>query len=288
MRALEEELTARQLLPASALHGDELREVGRRIAALAGYRDECFFQPLPTPGTVAMGFLALCPLREKSICDADMAGDTISGAFLAGYARAMGVPIVRANIAGHCWRCGENCVSPKGPTLAALVVVKRIFFLCLRRAGLRLCAVAVTSVTAVKSVGGSAQPNFTVYNNLDLQVQAFNAPHFKYCCATLQPWLYDSILLSIGGRASAGGVHCATLMMNGFAGCAAAVLGERDSGKRIYTTLIADRALRLKGVVGKAWERRLSDDVDPAAEAEAAHLKQLRMSKIGGCALSSF
>jgi hypothetical protein len=238
---------------------------------------------VPARGSRVLVFLALCPLFDKSICDDDRAADTLSGAFLAGYERALGEAIVRANIAGRCWRSGDNCVAPTGATLTALVIVKRIFFECLRRAGLRVCAVALSSAAAIGSMRGSDQRHFFLYDNAALGLRAFNAPHLKFCSTLNQPWLYQDILVSIGGARTEGPLMCATRMLVGFAARAADALGEHDGGERIYRAMTADAAMQAKGVVGRAWEGRFGDGVDEAAEAAARAGKRRKSIDAGAC-----
>jgi hypothetical protein len=285
LQALADELEQRGPLDERAQHGAELLEMGRRLKELAGWCDQCFFQELPARGAGVLVFMAQCPLYDKSICDADRAAGTLSGAFLAGFERALRVPIVRANIAGRCWRSAsnDNCQDPHGATLDALVIVKRIFFLCLRRAGLRVLRVALSSAAAIGSLGGAAQPHFATYFNTDLGLHAFNSPHIKYTNTSLQPWLYDNISVSIGGARTEGALVCASRMLSGFAEQGALMLGEKDKGRRIYAAMLADAGMRDKGVVGRAWDDRFGDGVDEAAEAAAKAAKRRKSIAAGVC-----
>ena len=129
-----------------------LRKLGAECKRLSGNVDFAFDEALPPAGTSVVVIRALCALRDKTLADGD---DTITGAFVDGFERVLGIPLVRSNIAMVCHRKGKDgveldkgqagCHDPTGNDLRVLAKVKELHFVGLLAAGLRIVAIIASS-----------------------------------------------------------------------------------------------------------------------------------------------
>ena len=125
LRANADELVS-LLLHAKALVGEMLdggapdggalmRQLCMDVVRITGHDDFALSQDVPPAGTKVVLVRALCKRHELSLADGHA---TLSGAFLASFARVTDLRLVYSNIATTCWRKGKDgCALP--PTAAA-------------------------------------------------------------------------------------------------------------------------------------------------------------------------
>jgi hypothetical protein len=262
-------------------------DVGKAVERFSSHRDFPFFQKLPPAGTKVVVLQALCPLRGATLADG---ADTISGAFIDSFEQAIGIPIVRCNIAIACWRKGDadgdeltggaaGCVDPSGPTLDVLASVKRMFLCCLKAAGLDVLAFIAASNASAKALGFNVKTveHFAAYDvgGVFEDIPVYVTPHPKFVSGACIN--NAGVALRIGG--SLGDVLSVTSrVLSGWAQIAEKMLHDPSAEKRVYEFVRTDPDSR---ATVREWPLRFTSTTTP--ETEARLKKELReQSQKGG------
>ena len=272
--------------------GALMRALGAFVTGLTGLDDPCFSAELPPPGTEAFVLQMLCARYDKTLGDGD---DTLTGAIVAAFVRALEKPVVFRNTAMVCHRKGDahgnelkhgqdGCKDPTGVVLYGLSLVKQLHTLGLLSAGVIVLGIFASSNASVASFGLDHKkvPHFTaqtvggVYKGIPI----FCAPHFKYGSATCinNKSAGQRLGADISDRLSA-----PSRFVNGIAGMGARALGFEDAAavgvaKDIYERM---RTCPISRVTVREWRNRFTSTSTPETEARIKEELRKNSSKGG-------
>lgn len=268
-----------------------LRKLGEKVEALAGYEDFAFFQELPPEGTKVVAAQSLCPLKDKTLADG---AATLTGSFINAFERHLGLPLMRSNIAGACWRKGKGgvelkrgqagCVDPTGATLRVLAAVKELYMLGLIAAGLIVVGIIASSNASFESFGVHHSKEHFVAHVVDDGIYAgvpiYGTPHAKFVSPTCVN--NASVATRIGGSLG-DPLSTTSRVVDGWARMGAMLLGRKGAAleraaKSIYEGLRADESSR---AVVREWLYRFTTTTTPETEARLKKAQFENSSKGG-------
>ena len=269
-----------------------MARLGARVAALAGFADPAFSEPLPAVGARVAVCQALCPLYAQWLADG---GDALSTVFLEALQRAAGLRFVLCNIAFRCWRKGVDGVEPTGGAagchceleqelLNVLADVRKVHLLGLEAAGVAVVCIVAAAQDSIASLIGKAAAK-TVELGVPRAVDAWTLfalqhPKFVFWVCRNDKGVCDRLKILKGDV-----LLRASKVLETYATMAAAVRELIDDvelpAEVIYMRVREDKAARASGLVVRPWDDRDETTTDEETSARLDKAQREQRSKAG-------